>query len=202
MLRNSPTTRRLLSANLAIYLLTLFLPGPLYHFFALHNYGSDKFSPIQLVTYQFLHSTAPLHIIFNMMILVVFGAVVESRMGTPKMLRYYLACGVVAGLLHNLTISSEMLVLSAATGNDLTLVGASGSVWGILALFALMRPNEPLYMFFLPVAIRAKWVVAAFFAIELLSAFIVRDNVSHFAHVGGAMTGLAIFIYERKKGNI
>lgn len=202
MLRKSPATRRLLTINLAVYLLTLLVPGPLYRFFALHNYGSEKFSVAQLVTYQFLHSMSPLHIIFNMMILVVFGQVVESVIGAAKTLRYYLACGVAAGLLHNLTLSSDLVYYSAATGNDLTLVGASGSVWGILAIFALMCPNDPLYMFFLPVAVRAKWVVLAFFAVELVSAFVVRDNVSHFAHVGGALAGLAIFIYERKKGNI
>jgi membrane associated rhomboid family serine protease len=66
-------------------------------------------------------------------------------------------------------------------------------------MFALLVPNEKLYLFFLPVGIKAKWAVYAFFAIELLSAFIVRDNVSHFAHVGGALTGAAIYFYEKKR---
>jgi membrane associated rhomboid family serine protease len=199
MLNNSPATRRLLFINIGIYLMTLIMPGPLYKLFALHDFGSHKFIAFQLLTYQFLHAIGPLHIIFNMMILVVFGSVVESKLGSARLTSYYLLSGVVAGLLHNLTIPDETLAIAYMKGTDVTLVGASGSVWGLLAMFALLVPNEKLYLFFLPVGIKAKWAVSAFFAIELLSAFIVRDNVSHFAHVGGALTGAAIYFYEKKR---
>lgn len=194
MLRKSPTTRRLVLANAALYLLTLLLPGPVYYLLSLRGFGSGEFFSYQLLTYQFVHATGPLHILMNMFMLAVFGSSVEARVGPSRMAWYYLISGVAGGLLHNITLP--------VLGQETTLVGASGSVWGILAMYALIRPNDPLYIFFLPVAVRAKWVISVFFAIEVASAFVLQDNVSHFAHIGGALAGVAAYYTNVRKSTL
>lgn len=191
-------TNKLILLNLCLYLITLLVPGLIYKLFALHTFENKSFFWYQIVSYQFIHDTGPLHILFNMMILYVFGSMVERHYGSSKLLYYYLFSGVIAGLLHNLTISDELILYSYVRNQDLTLVGASGSIWGILALFTFLYPEEKLYLFFTPVGIRTKYLIPCFFAIEILSAFITTDNISHFAHVGGALSGITLFYLDKK----
>lgn len=72
---------------------------------------------------------------------------------------------------------------------DEGMVGASGAVFGVLFAFAYLYPNLELYIFFIPIPIKAKWVVLAYGLFELYSG--VRnsagDNVAHFAHIGGML---------------
>lgn len=80
-------------------------------------------------------------------------------------------------------------------------IGASGAVFGILLAFGMMYPKAPLYLFFIPVPIQARWMVIGYGALELLQGVSNRagDNVAHFAHLGGMLVGLAIMLYWRKK---
>lgn len=197
MFKLDTTTKKLIFLNVIIYLITLLLPSLVYRFFALHVFDSRLFSATQLLTYQFVHDTSPLHILFNMLMLLVFGSIVEKDY-PGKLLTFYIVCGLVAGILHNLTISEDMRMMSAVLDQELTMVGASGAVWGILALFVMKHPNEKLYPFFLPFGFKAKWIVGIYFLIELSSAFMAGDNISHFAHVGGAVSGIVLYFFNRK----
>ncbi len=71
------------------------------------------------------------------------------------------------------------------------LVGASGSLFGVLLAFGMMWPNANLYMMFLPIPIKAKYFVAGYGALELINGLQDRpgDNVAHFAHLGGMLFG-------------
>lgn len=199
MFKLNTVTNKLILLNLCLYIITLLLPGLVYKLLALHTFDNKAFFAFQFISYQFIHDTGPLHILFNMMILYVFGTMVERHYGGSKLLYYYIFSGVIAGLLHNLTISDELMLYSYVRNQDLTLVGASGSIWGILALFTFLYPNEKLYLFFLPIGMKTKYLLPCFFAIEILSAFITDDNVSHFAHVGGALSGITLFYLDKKK---
>jgi len=81
-------------------------------------------------------------------------------------------------------------------------VGASGSLFGILLAFGMMFPNVRLMMIFLPIPIKAKYFVMAYGAIELVSAFQNNpgDNVAHFAHLGGMLFGFIIIKIWEKSG--
>lgn len=96
------------------------------------------------------------------------------------------------------TAANYNLLLNNAT------VGASGAIYGVLLAFGMFWPNMPLYFFFIPVPIKAKWMVAGYAAIELLMGIQNRagDNVAHFAHLGGMVFGLILILYWRKKGLI
>lgn len=82
-------------------------------------------------------------------------------------------------------------------------VGASGALFGVLLAFAMIFPNMPLYIFFIPVPVKAKWVVLAYGVIELfLGVTGMQSGVAHFAHLGGMLIGFLLIVYWRNKGEI
>lgn len=82
-------------------------------------------------------------------------------------------------------------------------IGASGAIYGILLAFGMIFPNLPLYFFFIPIPIKAKWMVIAYGVLELtLGMTGMQSGVAHFAHLGGMIVALALIIYWRKKGVI
>lgn len=74
------------------------------------------------------------------------------------------------------------------------MVGASGAVFGVLFAFGYLFPNTELMLIFPPIPIKAKWVIAAYAAFELYSAWrnAEDDNVAHFAHIGGMLVAFII----------
>lgn len=84
--------------------------------------------------------------------------------------------------------------------NAPVVVGASGSVFGLLLAYGMLFPNNLLFVMFFPVPIKAKYFVIIYGAIELFSgvAQIPGDNVAHFAHLGGLFTGLLIILFWRR----
>ena len=82
-------------------------------------------------------------------------------------------------------------------------VGASGALYGILLGFAMLFPNMPLYFFFIPVPIKAKWMVLGYGVIELFFGVTgLQSGVAHFAHLGGMLVALLLILYWRKNGEI
>lgn len=81
-------------------------------------------------------------------------------------------------------------------------VGASGAVFGILVAFGVIFPNVELMMLFVPVPIKAKYFVMGYGAMELFLGVWNKagDNVAHFAHLGGLLTGLILVLYWKKQG--
>lgn len=75
----------------------------------------------------------------------------------------------------------------------MNVIGASGSLFGILLAFGMMFPNAELYMMFIPIPIKAKYFVAGYGAIELYSGIAgSSDGIAHFAHLGGLITGFIL----------
>lgn len=148
------------------------------------NWKSDNFLPFQYITYQFLHDGF-FHILFNMLTLISFAPLVEKQLGEKKFYIYYLICGIFAAILH-----------MSMNVSNLPLVGASGSIWGILVMFALLDPNQSLNIIFFQA--KAKYLIGILFVLEfILCIFGDRSSVSHWGHVGGATTGFLFFLYEK-----
>lgn len=85
--------------------------------------------------------------------------------------------------------------------NSMVTVGASGAIFGILLGFAFVFPNMPLYLFFLPIPIKAKYMVLGYAVIEFfLGVSQSMSTVAHFAHLGGMLFGIVILLYWKKKG--
>ena len=81
-----------------------------------------------------------------------------------------------------------------------SMLGASGALFGIMAGFAILFPNTELMIMFLPVPIKAKFLIGGYFIYELYNSVVITrgDNVAHLAHVGGAIVGAIIILYWRK----
>ncbi|MET0244834.1 MAG: rhomboid family intramembrane serine protease [Flavitalea sp.] len=182
---------------------------------ALHDVHSVFFKPHQLVTYMFLHGSIE-HIFFNMFALWMFGSELENVWGSKRFLIFYVACGLGAGLLHLGVLYFEMEPIMAIFNNldpsqkeellyspsfkvNAATLGASGSVFGCLAAFGYLFPNNVVYIYFL-LPIKVKWFVIFYAAAELWLGIAnsAGDNVAHWAHLGGAAVGLIMVIYWNK----
>ncbi|MCB0749263.1 MAG: rhomboid family intramembrane serine protease [Ignavibacteriae bacterium] len=157
-------------------------------YFALIPFGSGvgSFYPWQLITYQFLHGGFS-HIFFNMLMLWMFGMEIENLMGSSKFLIFYLLAGIGGGLLQ--------LFLGSGVG---PIIGASGSVFGVMVAFAMYFPDRPIYLYFL-LPIKAKYLIVGMMIIEFLSVG-NGSFVAHLAHLGGAIVGF-LFVFMDRKNN-
>jgi len=95
-----PVIKNLLIVNIVVFLIDMLLSNSAFNmtdWFALHNFQSDKFKPIQLVTYMFMHGSIT-HIFFNMFALVMFGRILEQVWGGKRFFIYYFVTGIGAAL--------------------------------------------------------------------------------------------------------
>lgn len=181
--------------------------------FGLHFFLASDFNPIQLITYMFMHANFE-HIFFNMFAVWMFGRTLEAVWGPKRFLIYYMICGVGAGLMQELVqymeyffAWSQCTAVSTSAGiipmeaflNQLNTVGASGAVYGILLAFGMLFPNSEMFVFPIPMPIKAKYFVIGYAVIELLLGITGGDGVAHFAHLGGMLVGFILIIYWRKK---
>lgn len=94
----------------------------------------------------------------------------------------------------------QLMHLREAFENMLVTIGASGAIYGVLLAFGMIFPNRPLYLMFVPVPIKAKWMVIGYGLIELaLGMGSANDGVAHFAHLGGMIFGFFILLYWKHK---
>ncbi len=156
-----------------------------------------------------------MHLFFNMFALWMFGCVIENVLGSKRFLFYYILCGIGAGLVQEAaqfvnyaveglaaydTVSMQgVRVPMDAYLNRWTTVGASGSIYAILLAFGMISPENKIFIFPLPVPIKAKWFVLIYAAIELYSAVsTTNDGVAHIAHLGGMVFGFFLLRYWKK----
>jgi len=179
----------------------------------LHFFKAPNFHFYQFITYMFMHANFT-HIFFNMFALWMFGRVMEKEWGPRRYVFFYLACGIGAGLMQEFTqtatyyieglnnyqiISDGLNQMSMGTYlSQWTTIGASGACYAILLGFGMTFPNERILLLIPPIPLKAKYFVAGYIVIELLSAFGSQgDSVAHFAHLGGMFFGWIIIRYWR-----
>ena len=147
----------------------------------------------QPFTYMFLHATSsPWHLVFNMLVLYMFGADLERHWGGRRFLRYYLVCGVGAGVF--VTVAG---LLFAQT--SVPTIGASGAIYGLILAFGVVFAERVvLFMMIFPMKARTlSWIL---FAIAFVSSWDARSSgVSHIAHLGGGVVG---YLYLKRAWNV
>ena len=221
MFRNIPTvTKNLLIVKLLAFIAQWILnpsnpeQSTLANLGGLHFFMASDFHLFQFITYQFLHGGFT-HLFLNMFALWMFGRVMENVWGPRKFLYYYLVCGIGAGIMQEIAqlgtyyveglYAYDQVNMGTAiltTGQYLNLwntVGASGAVYGILLAFGMTFPNERIFIFPIPIPIKAKWFVIGYVALELYSSVSSSmDGVAHVAHLGGMLFGLLLILYWRR----
>tara|TARA_B110000263_G_C15272306_1_gene494120 strand:+ start:66 stop:806 length:741 start_codon:yes stop_codon:yes gene_type:complete len=96
---------------------------------------------------------------------------------------------------------SENTLMSLIQAYNSSMVGASGALYGVLVAFALIFPNSELFIMFIPVPVKAKYLVPFLIFGDLFFGFSSYSvgPIAHFAHIGGALTGFSIMWYWKKK---
>ena len=93
-----------------------------------------------------------------------------------------------------------VMQLAAQLKASMVTIGASGAIYGLLLGYAFVFPNQPLYLFFIPYPIKAKYMMIGYGLIEFFLGFNASDTIAHFAHLGGMLFGIIILLYWKKKG--
>ncbi len=148
----------------------------------------------QPFTYMWLHANL-LHLAMNMFVLWMFGSQLALVWGARRFLRYYLICGVGAGLF----IATVPYFAVATGGNPVSLlaptVGASGAVYAVVLAYSLTWPDRTIMLIFPPVAFRAIWIIPVMFFMTWTMDG--GNNISHTGHLGGVVVG---WLYLRRRG--
>ena len=113
-----------------------------------------------LFTDLFLHAGWQ-HILGNMVYLWLFGDDIEEAIGPLRFLVFYLLAGIVS-----------TLVYVALNAHSMTpLVGASGTVSGVLAAYMMLRPCAKVTVFVLRIVVRVRayWVIGVWALLQILS---------------------------------
>jgi len=147
---------------------------------------------LTLVTYMFLHADI-VHLLSNMIFLFVFGDDVEEAMGAFRFIVFYLACGIVGGLVFT----------ASAPQSAVPLIGASGACSGVIVAYLMLRPCAKIKVMFFPFFFRlsAFWVIGIFVVVQLFQiASKPDDDVAYWAHIGGMLAGAVLFPPMRRAG--
>ncbi len=165
-------------------------------YFCLSAEGLSNGYVWQIFTYQFMHAApSPWHLLFNMIGLFFIGRAIEEAYGWRVLLKVYLLAGVAGGLLQSGLVAAGWCM-------DLPMVGASASVFGLLAVFTRAFPERKLTLlifFVLPVNVRARTIFWVAMALSLFGVIFLRiapnspseygEAVAHGGHLGGLLAG-------------
>ena len=105
MLRNlTPVVKNILLINVLMLIVTFFghqQEIPVTRFLGGYEFGSPFFKPFQIVTHFFMHG-GPMHLLFNMFALVIFGSALEQRWGPKRFFMFYFITAIGAFILFQL----------------------------------------------------------------------------------------------------
>lgn len=233
-----PVTKNLIIINLIVWVAEALFPrfgARIVDAIGLHFISAPHFNPIQFITYLFVHDPgSPMHVLFNMFTLWMFGSLLERIWGSKRYFAFYFICGIGAALVQEwvwsltwmddfatrlgqangitATHMREMIDAALAGGDSgvassianfkdsMITIGASGAVFGIILGFAFVFPDRPMYIFFIPIPIKAKYMMVGYAVIEFFLGVSGEGMVAHFAHLGGMLFGLIVLIYWKNKG--
>lgn len=219
-----PVVKNLLIINILFFIGTYALGNiipDVIKFLPVYYFHSPNFRLWEVITYMFMHGGFA-HIFFNMFALFSFGPIVEYAMGSKKFFNFYFICGIGAIVLQMLVQAYE---IHAITGSitiphpalessytaygaqaqklfdiyNTPVVGASGAIFGLLIAFGMLFPNMELMIMFIPIPIKAKYIIPVYVVLELFLGVkqFSGDSVAHFAHLGGAILGYIMVKYWR-----
>lgn len=175
----TPMVKKLLIINVSVFMAGVFVPPLGQWLVQWFSVLPENFTMgIQIwrwISYQFLHGGLG-HIALNMLALYFLGPTVEKHWGSRKFLIFYLGCGTAGAIFYSLLVSVGFL-------HAAPMVGASGSILGLLAACAILFPHFVVFIFLFPVPIRV--------AAVMLTVIYLVAVVSRGANAGGDAAHLA-----------
>jgi len=205
-----PVVKLVLLVTIGVYVVDVLTRGRLTQIGALSVRSLMTLQVWRLIAYMFLHSLGRLdHILVNMFIFAMFGSVLERQLGSRQFLWLYLLSGIAGGLVemafnggwHALygpmfvrrVLENGRSVLVPTNPLDVSTVGASAGVAGVLMAFAVANPRAIILLLFI-LPIQARWLALVYclaetrhIAFSLMRGWV--DGVAHAAHFGGMVLG-------------
>lgn len=179
----------MIAANAAVFLLLEWGEGSTLDVMYMLRHGAMSISAVleegeysRLFTSMFLHFGAE-HLLYNMLLLLFAGDMLQRRAGAARYLLVYLGGGVLGNLLS--------LAVHAARGTDVVSAGASGAVFAVIgALVWIVVKNRG----------RAAGIdgrgVCAMAVLSLIQGFL-DAGVDNYAHLGGFIGGFLLAAVSR-----
>ena len=133
----------------------------------------------RFVTSIFLHASF-IHILLNMFALLLFGLILESRIGSNRFLLVFLASGVIANIVAVFFYPSSL--------------GASGAIYGILGVLTIIVPTMVVFVYSLPLPM---FIAAIVFVGASVFGILNPTSTGDIAHLSGIIVGLAFGVYYR-----
>ncbi|MEX2026374.1 MAG: rhomboid family intramembrane serine protease, partial [Pirellulaceae bacterium] len=169
----------------------------------------DMINPLQWLTYYYMHGD-PLHLIGNMIFLWTFGLIVEGKVGWWRFLAIYNSIGLIEGAI--LQVVGYLFL-----GGDNGALGASGAIYGLLAISLIWAPVNEMQIFYFIFFVIRFWIGTTAGSVMAISGFFIGMQVvvqmirtmhaahgeisldaailtSEVGHLGGAVLGLAVGI--------
>ncbi len=170
----------IIAVNFLLFIVTLIAPGLIYSLFGLQPAGFLS-RPWTIVTSMFIHAGFG-HIIANMLTLYFFGTFLSRLIGDRKFLLVYFGGGIL-GCIFFILLASPFHIA----------IGASGAIFALGGVLAVMRPKLRVLVFFM---IPAPLWLAVIGGFIILSFF---PNIAWQAHLGGLILGLIAGYFFRKR---
>lgn len=141
-----------------------------------------------LITYQFLHGGWG-HIIGNLVFLFLLGFTVEKALGAARFLLAYLMCGAISGLVFT----------AFSLGSSMPLVGASGSISGLMGMYVAIYGLQKIRFFYF-LGVYFNYFRAP--ALAMLPVWVGKEvydywfagatGIAYMAHAGGLVAGAGL----------
>ncbi len=149
--------------------------------------------PWTILTYAFTHEGF-LHILFNLLNLYWFGALVREYLGDRRLVSVYVL-GALAGAVAFLLAFNLIPALKPSLG--VPLIGASAGVTAVIMAAATLMPEYQFSLILLG-PVRIKYIAAVVILLSVLA--INQGNPGGgLAHIGGALLGF-VFIRQLQAG--
>jgi len=195
----------LVGINTAIFLLCLILAAVGFggavaefkQYFSLTSYDVVNGKIYQLLTYGFIHASI-MHIFFNMLMLWMFGSMLETHWGERKFTEFFLF-GIVGAGIGTVIIAytiGRFVHLSPTIPTE----GASGGIYAIYMAVAMLFGDREVYMFPLPIAIRLKYLVGILGFLALAGAIGDAGGTANIAHLSGLLAGYLYIKFAPRAG--
>ncbi len=137
--------------------------------------------PWTLVTYIFLHGSFS-HLFSNMFALAIFGSMLEKVIGYKNFLKIFFSTGIFSGILSTFFYNS--------------VIGASGAVFGIMGVLAMLRPKIVVWAMGVPMYMIA--AIAVYATLDIVGIF-YPSNIANIGHLSALSAGILIGLVWRGK---
>ena len=157
----------------------------------------------QTLTYMLMHSSQITHILFNMLMLWFFGGELKQLWGSRRFVTYYLLTGFGAAIIYCFGMAAYAYFSGDGRNLIVPVVGASGALYGVMLAYGILFGHRTVY-FFMIFPMKARTFVALMGLIEfanMISSQNSGSNVAYLAHLGGLVSGLAIFWLQSRLKN-